>query len=887
MNDQFTNTTNGDEENIARKLNQVAEQTQVNAQFATELEQKLRDAHPPRAGWFAAFAQISPTLRWVGLMVLLAVILSWSIKTLIPAPQPVLNATQIPSDLTTPTSAPDALPAESATPASEAGGYDFRGAKLFLQQPLPDSPDKVHVYQMNKAVPATEEQARALAERFGIQGELYTTPGFIYDTTDYLISDGKQSLQVHSDQYFTYTADLARHNGSFQEPSNPNAEEVIREFLHVRGFDFPFHAYASEFFGGYGVQPLAPDSIPMQYESFTLPMMRVVLDENGQVLTVDASLMEYDPNPIGEYGVITAQEAFERLLNDYAVTGKIGFSHAPTNMPKEWYRTLPDNQPVTIYGYVISSPAVDPGKPYLILIDGVAATGNINGMESLDRSSFIKATGQFSIENGIRKFNVEAWDRQVNETWISGLLSRQGDQVIISSDDGTEKRYPLIDPPADLPVGSQPPGSSLGISGVIENNALSWDYIQFFESNSGGGGSGGAIGFYKLNLSGTPVLFPSPIPQPGANGGTYVVTENDTLASIALNSGISVEALMQANGITENQVFTGQTLVIPNQQQANNQFTGIYTVQEGDTLIALAQNFGTTVDDLMQLNTLADASIFIGQNLVVPIPEPVEQPVEDLRGYLSVRIHKKSDGTSSKEYELDVTQENGSTIYPMEGSLLSELDSYAALPILITGTINTEGRLIVDSYKIPYPDLHFQILKGTQRAGQVEGQSVILFTAEDGISYVEFLATNTFPLTSDSFTGNLGDVIQQEVLIIPDETFGGMPVAHVYQSAMIQENGPELEVQANTIYVYEDANEGLPGDITPPNLIIDQVELVYYATNPYYQVNDPNYSQRSPYIQPVWHFHGRYEDGSEYDMLIQALKEEFLLPELAPGLSPG
>ena len=126
------------------------------------------------------------------------------------------------------------------------------------------------------------------------------------------------------------------------------------------------------------------------------------------------------------------------------------------------------------------------------------------------------------------------------------------------------------------------------------------------------------------------------------------------------------------------------------------------------------------------------------------------------------------------------------------------------------------------------------------------------------------------------------------MLIIPDETFGGLPVAHVYQSMMIQENGPELEVQANRIYAYSDPGDpGSPTDHAPPNLTIDRVELAYLLSNPYYQVNDPNYSQRSPHIQPVWHFHGFYEDGSEFDTLIQALKQEFLLPELAPGISPG
>src|SRR6185503_5402063 len=315
-------------------------------------------------------------------------------------------------------------------------------------------------------------------------------PGLISETTDYVISDGKQLLQVYSDRYFTYTSDIVKNRNSNGAP-NDNAETIIREFLEGHGFDFSFSMSAAGALGGYIVRPFSPDLIPMQYESFTQPIMRVTLDENGEVLSINATLMDYDPTPVGEYGIITAQEALQILLDDAILTGKMEFFHSPGNMPKEWYRTYPDNQPVTMYGYVSSSPAVDPGKPALVLVDGVALTGNTNGMESLDRSSFIKATGQFITENGIRKFNVESWDRKVNETWVSGILSRQGDQIIITSDDGTEKQYPLIDPPTDLPIGSQTPDNSLGISGVIENGALSWYYIQFFETNSGGGGGGG------------------------------------------------------------------------------------------------------------------------------------------------------------------------------------------------------------------------------------------------------------------------------------------------------------------------------------------------------------------------------------------------------------
>ena len=281
----------------------------------------------------------------------------------------------------------------------------------------------------------------------------------------------------------------------------------------------------------------------------------------------------------------------------------------------------------------------------------------------------------------------------------------------------------------------------------------------------------------------------------------------------------------------------------------------------------------------MQLNNLTDSNIYIGQPLYVPIPEPTEQPVQDLRGYLSISAYSNGDGTSSKQYNLEVVQDNGTTIYSMEGTLLDELDPYNALPILVTGKINTAGILVVNSYKIPYPDLDFQILKGAQKTEQLDGQNVIVFTTEDGKSYVEVLATNPFPLDSGSFTGYPGDLIQQEVLIIPDEMFGGMPIAHVYQSSIIQEGAPEMQVQANKIPVYNESDDAnLPSEYIQPNLTIHTVELAYYVSNPYYQVNDLNYSQRSPYIQPVWRFRGLYDDGTEFDMLVQALKQEFLLP---------
>src|SRR6185436_10898472 len=85
------------------------------------------------------------------------------------------------------------------------------------------------------------------------------------------------------------------------------------------------------------------------------------------------------------------------------------------------------------------------------------------------------------------------------------------------------------------------------------------------------------------------------------------------------------------------------------------QTTGIYVVQENDTLAYVAEKFGTSIATLQQLNGLTDENIvFVGQPLVIPMPKPREQQVTDLRGFLFISVYSKGDGISSKEYMLEV-----------------------------------------------------------------------------------------------------------------------------------------------------------------------------------------------------------------------------------------
>lgn len=81
--------------------------------------------------------------------------------------------------------------------------------------------------------------------------------------------------------------------------------------------------------------------------------------------------------------------------------------------------------------------------------------------------------------------------------------------------------------------------------------------------------------------------------------GVYVVQLGDTLSSIAKKFGVSVNAIIDANSISNpNRIYVGQELAIP-----SNDYR-YYIVEMGDTLTDIAERFGCTVDDIVRWNEL-------------------------------------------------------------------------------------------------------------------------------------------------------------------------------------------------------------------------------------------------------------------------------------------
>ncbi|MFQ5613481.1 MAG: LysM peptidoglycan-binding domain-containing protein [Anaerolineae bacterium] len=109
-------------------------------------------------------------------------------------------------------------------------------------------------------------------------------------------------------------------------------------------------------------------------------------------------------------------------------------------------------------------------------------------------------------------------------------------------------------------------------------------------------------------------------PPSQAPGGTHIVQPGENLFRIALRYGTTVDRLVAANGIVNPWfIYVGQKLIIPDGSQQPGPGARTHVVRPGETLNTIALAYGTTVQAIAVANNLANPNlIFVGQTLIVP-----------------------------------------------------------------------------------------------------------------------------------------------------------------------------------------------------------------------------------------------------------------------------
>lgn len=100
---------------------------------------------------------------------------------------------------------------------------------------------------------------------------------------------------------------------------------------------------------------------------------------------------------------------------------------------------------------------------------------------------------------------------------------------------------------------------------------------------------------------------------------SYIVKKGDTLWGISNQFGVSVTELSELNGVNAATLKIGQVLKIPTNSGTNPDNMFMYTVKKGDTLWSIARVYGTSVEEIKKLNYFTDNDLYIGQ--VIRIPE--------------------------------------------------------------------------------------------------------------------------------------------------------------------------------------------------------------------------------------------------------------------------
>ncbi len=170
----------------------------------------------------------------------------------------------------------------------------------------------------------------------------------------------------------------------------------------------------------------------------------------------------------------------------------------------------------------------------------------------------------------------------------------------------------------------------------------------------------------------------------------YVVQQGDTIQSIADRFGVSVEKLIQDNGLTApDQLVVGQSIVIAYPQQN-------YMVKEGDTLVDIATSYNISVIQLLANNPYLSERDYIYPGDIIVISYNWKGTITthgNTVPYINKAILRKTlpNLTYLSVLNYTATSQGGIVSYYDDTEIIQVAKDYGVAPLMLVTTLSITG----------------------------------------------------------------------------------------------------------------------------------------------------------------------------------------------------
>jgi len=144
----------------------------------------------------------------------------------------------------------------------------------------------------------------------------------------------------------------------------------------------------------------------------------------------------------------------------------------------------------------------------------------------------------------------------------------------------------------------------------------------------------------------------------------YTVRPKDTLSAISRRYGISLEQILEINGLSlREKIYPGQKLLIPYKM-------GVWhPVKKYETLWRIARTYGVSLEEIKQANRLSSNEIKVGQKLFIPKVTEVK-PIKIPDYLLSEKKAIPEKKVLSPPEPIDTPEEKLFLLWPVEGEVI-------------------------------------------------------------------------------------------------------------------------------------------------------------------------------------------------------------------------